>query len=225
MIRKDKGRLPPFVPLFIATLDSRAWGALSHGARSLYVALKRQADHAHNTAYLSTRVAARKLISGRDKVREWFAELEHYGFIVMIAPGHLGSDGMGKAPHWRLTEKGTTRGGYEAPTNDFLKWDGTPFDAKQYRREDHREPPWEKQNPGPDPTARVVVTPRPPLDLGSRPGSGQGGPDPTAIHVQGGGPDHKAITSLTTTRGSNGYTPRSPASNGSHHKRPKRRSR
>jgi hypothetical protein len=32
---KDKGRLSPFVPLLISTLDSPAWKALSHGARSL----------------------------------------------------------------------------------------------------------------------------------------------------------------------------------------------
>jgi len=40
--RRDKGRLPPFVPLLIATLDTPAWRALSHGARSLYVGLKRR---------------------------------------------------------------------------------------------------------------------------------------------------------------------------------------
>ena len=39
---RRKERLPPFVPLLIDTLDQPAWRALSHGARSLYVALKRR---------------------------------------------------------------------------------------------------------------------------------------------------------------------------------------
>lgn len=38
---RHKNRLPPFVPLLIATLDSPAWRAMSHGAHMLYVALKR----------------------------------------------------------------------------------------------------------------------------------------------------------------------------------------
>ena len=54
------------------------------------------------------------------------------------ATGALGADGKGKLPHWRLTEKGQTgkanpQGLFEPPPNDFLKWDGTPFDPKPYR--------------------------------------------------------------------------------------------
>ena len=60
------------------------------------------------TIYLSNRLAARELKASRQKIREWFAELEHYGFIVLAIPGCLGVDGKGKAPHWRLTELGTT---------------------------------------------------------------------------------------------------------------------
>jgi hypothetical protein len=32
MKRKDKGRLPPFVPLLISTIDSPAWRAMSQSA-------------------------------------------------------------------------------------------------------------------------------------------------------------------------------------------------
>jgi hypothetical protein len=39
--RKDKGRLPPFVPLDVEVMSSLAWRATSHGARWLYVHLKR----------------------------------------------------------------------------------------------------------------------------------------------------------------------------------------
>ena len=124
-----------------STLESQAWKVLSDGSQRLYIALKAKADNKHNTAYLSTRDAAaalgRKRGGGR-KIREWYAELEHYGFIVMLSPHCLGTDGKGKAPHWRLTDKGTTRGGYEPPMQEFLKWDGELFDPKPYRAEERR---------------------------------------------------------------------------------------
>ena len=51
MSKHGKNRLPPFVPLLIATIDSRAWQALSHGARSLYVSLRRRVPNGKNKAY------------------------------------------------------------------------------------------------------------------------------------------------------------------------------
>ena len=55
MTKRDKGRLAPFVPLLITTLDSPAWKAMSHGAKSLYVALKRRVPRERNRAYISYR--------------------------------------------------------------------------------------------------------------------------------------------------------------------------
>ena len=128
----------PGVWMPLSTLNSPAWKALSDGAQRLYISLKAEADNAHYAAYLSTRDAATALGRSRgggcEKIREWYAELEHYGFIVMLSPGCLGTDGRGKAPHWKLTDKGTTRGGYEPATQDFLRWDGLVFDPKPYRR-------------------------------------------------------------------------------------------
>jgi hypothetical protein len=41
MSKRERGeRLSPFVPLLKSTLASPAWRAMSHGARSLYAALK-----------------------------------------------------------------------------------------------------------------------------------------------------------------------------------------
>jgi hypothetical protein len=122
-----KNRLPPFVPLLITTLDSRAWKALSHGARSLYVSLRRRVPNGRNKAYLCFRHAEKELRSSRRKIGEWCKELEHYGFVVLAEHGCLGVDGKGKSPHLRLTELGvtskTSAGGlFEPPTNDFLKW-------------------------------------------------------------------------------------------------------
>jgi len=136
--QKDKGRLTQFVPLLHSTLDSPAWRAMSHGARSLYVALKRRVPRDRNRAFLSYRDAQPELKASPRKIREWFKELEHYGFIVLLQGGCLGVDGEGMAPHWRLTEKGATskasaEGVFEPPTNEFLRWDGTLFDPKPYR--------------------------------------------------------------------------------------------
>ena len=39
---RNKGRLPPFVPLLVDTLDTPAWRTMSHGARSLYIAIRRR---------------------------------------------------------------------------------------------------------------------------------------------------------------------------------------
>jgi hypothetical protein len=109
MSRSKHGKIDgQFVPLLHATLDCPAWKATSHGARSLYVALKRRHPRERNTAFISHRTAQKELGASRRKIGEWFAELEHYGFIVMHQHGHLGVDGKGKAPHWRLTELGNT---------------------------------------------------------------------------------------------------------------------
>jgi hypothetical protein len=124
---KRKNRLAPFVPLLIDTIDSPAWRAMSHGAKALFIALKRRYFHTnHNNGriFLSQRLAAKELGSHHNEIARWFRELQHYGFIVMMSPGCLGLEGRGKAPRWRLTELGYMR---ELPTRDFARWNGTPF--------------------------------------------------------------------------------------------------
>jgi hypothetical protein len=124
---RRKYRLPPFVPLLISTIDSPAWRALSHGAKILYVALKRRynvKNHNNGRIFLSQRNAAHELRSHHNEIARWFRELQHYRFIVMTTPGVLGLEGKGKAPRWRLTELGYMR---ELPTRDFMHWDGKRF--------------------------------------------------------------------------------------------------
>jgi hypothetical protein len=63
-------------------LDSPAWRAMSHGARSLYLALRRRYSHNfHNNGkiYLSTRIAAAELGSGCDRVAEVFLSSHKLG--------------------------------------------------------------------------------------------------------------------------------------------------
>ena len=125
--REDKGRLPPFVPLILTTINTSAWKAMSHGARSLYVALRRRySQHLHNNGriYLSQRVAAEEIGSHHNEIARWFRELQFYGYIVMTKGSSLGVSGRGKAPHWRLTELGYMN---ELPTRDFERWNGVKF--------------------------------------------------------------------------------------------------
>jgi hypothetical protein len=124
-------KLAPFVPLLKETLDSRAWKAASHGSRSLYVALKRRYNYKlcnNGRIYLSQRAAAEEIGSSANQITRWFRELQHFRLIVMTSPGGLGLHGKGRAPHWRLTECGYMR---DAPTRDFLKWNGDPFKPEQ----------------------------------------------------------------------------------------------
>ena len=149
MSKKDKGRLPQFVPLLHLTIKTPAWLAMSHGAKALYIALKSHVPNQRNEAFLSHRDAAKEVGSCRRKIAEWFLELEHYGFIVMTQPHALGVEGKGKAPHWRLTEMGCTRrtsadGSSGHPR--MISCDGTVSCSS------------EKQNPGYHGGARVVTT-------------------------------------------------------------------
>jgi hypothetical protein len=223
MSKKDKGRLPPFVPLQLEMMDCQAWRMMSHGAKYLYLALKRRASYAGNRAYLSYRLARQELRAGPQKIKEWFAELQHYGFIELARHGCLGVDGRGKAPHWRLTEKGQAGSAGELPSKAFLRWDGVLFDPKPYRR----ATPWDsgklqKQNP----VSHVANTPlrtsvTPPLATSVTPEK-QG--ETHGVHIeQGNGVTHAANITKLTTRGSpEGFSPSSDTSSvkfGSDHPR------
>jgi hypothetical protein len=120
-----------FVPLLIATIRSPAWRAMSHGAKSLYVALKQRYNSTidnNGKVFLSLRDAAQELQSHRDHIARWYRDLQHYGFVVQVQPGCLGVDGKGKTAHWRLTELAYLG---KPPTRDFLRWDGTPFTGRK----------------------------------------------------------------------------------------------
>jgi hypothetical protein len=132
--RKDKGRLQPFVPADIEMMNSPAWRATSHGARWLYMHLKRRYSFKQKNngrIFLPLRHAVKEMGGTLDSVARWLRELQHYGFIFMTEAGCLGVDGKGKAPHWRLTEfeapGGRNGNTLMLPTKDYLKWGGTKF--------------------------------------------------------------------------------------------------
>ena len=195
--------------MLLDMLDCFAWRVMSHGAKILYVSLKRRSWE--NRAYLSYRDAMRELRASQYKVKEWFAELAHYGFIVMITPGCLGVDGKGKAPHWRLTEKGrtgTVTG--ELPTKEYLRWNGTAFDPKPYR--DRRGPRrWvEKQNPALDGGYTPYWTADTPLYRTGDTQKSESVVDGLNIGGDQGVSDGEHISSLTT--GDSGWHPPSSSS-------------
>ena len=158
--KHKKTRHPPFVMLSKEMLDSAAWRATSHGARSLYVSLKRRYNHDfHNNGriYVSQRQAVAETGSSFNQVVRWFRELQHYGFIEMKAQGSLGFDGRGKATKWRLTEvaymRGTSSAGMEdLPTKDFLRWNGVRF-SKHQTGGDHLKPKTESRYGKPERSA------------------------------------------------------------------------
>jgi hypothetical protein len=138
---KDRGRLPPFVPMLKDTLASPAWRAMSHGARSLYVSLKaRYSSNLHNNGklFLSQRVAAHEIGSSFEQIARWFRELQHFGFISQTKGGSLGLNGKGTAPHWRLTECGYMK---DPPTHDFEKWKGEAFTDVRHKRGSRKQNP------------------------------------------------------------------------------------
>jgi hypothetical protein len=196
MKSRDKGRLPDFVSVVKSTIDAPAWRALSHGARSLYIALRRRYHTLlQGAVYLSTRTAVKELgsHSHRDNVRRWFRELQYYGFIVMVTPGYLGVEGRGRAPRWRLTESPYLG---ERPTRDFDRWDGTPFQQKRSAKHYITR----RQNPGPHVRSTVDHPSGPAVDHPSGPHSSPSGPPVQTIQPRRPGPPVRAITSLTTPR-------------------------
>lgn len=137
--QKEKGRIGGvFVPVLKEMLACKAWLNMNAIARLLYIALKaRYGFEIKNNGriYLSIRMAMKETGFSYNAVRRGFLELEHYGFIVNTARGCLGSDGHGKAPHWRLTELGHKN---EPPTKDYLRWDGVLYEAPKRRSKGSR---------------------------------------------------------------------------------------
>jgi hypothetical protein len=198
---RNKGRIGgPFVPSVKSTMKEPAWRAMSHGARSLYLALKsRYNSRLMNAVYLSTREAEKELgsFSRRESVGRWFRELQYYGFIVLVTPGHLGVEGRGKAPHYRLTEEFHLG---ERPTREFERWNGTKFHRQKspnYYLRQERYRLREKQNPGPSGATTLDRLVGPPVDnIGSK--NGSSGPSGGSIQLNIGVPSGGSITSLTT---------------------------
>jgi hypothetical protein len=206
--RRSKGRINgPFVPMMKATNKTLAWKALSHGARSLYMALRsRYNSTLQNAVYISTREASAELgsHSRRPNVMRWFRELEYYGFTRMVSPAHHGVNGHGKAPHWRLTEEGYLG---KEPTRDFLHWDGVIFheqkSPKHYQTKNRSRGTYDGTT-----LVHAVV----PVSDQAASINGTSGTAGVSICEPTSGTPAESITSLTTPCSDSGLTGWSPAS-------------
>lgn len=115
-----KNKLEQFVPMFIKTMTSPAWRSLPHGARSLYLLMKRLYNRKkQGPVYLSGRFAAKELNAARNTIMTWLGALSTRGFIVKIERGSLGLNGKGKATLYRLTDE-PFKG--KPATREFLRW-------------------------------------------------------------------------------------------------------
>jgi hypothetical protein len=207
--RKEKGKLPPFIALMRDTVNAPAYKILSFGARALFTALQAQFYNNNGRLYLSQRKAGEMLgHKNRNDISNWFAELEHYGFIIQTTGASLGVDGEGKAPHLRLTDRPTRngRGDLDHATQDFLRWDGVVF-------EPHKPPSrcWnarkaaslKKQNPGLHVGTTLACTLVPRVDYTSVPPDEESGTNGESIAASPSGTNGESISRLTTGCGSN----------------------
>jgi hypothetical protein len=183
-------RLPPFVPLFKEILKSPAWRATSFGARALFTALQGRLVKNNGHVYLSQRDAEEELgVKDRNKIANWYRELQHYGLIVQTEGASLGVDSKGKAPHWRLTILPTRKGNGEFvdATKDFLRWDGLLFEphVRPSRKwNSSKQATIKKQNPGRHGATTVDGTSPPWVDGTYRPPDEESGGNvpPISLH-------------------------------------------
>ena len=104
---KDKGRLPPFVPVDREMMRSPAWRATSWRALPVYspqIEMALPVEEQRPALSIAPGRAEEMGRATRDSISRWYRELEYYGFVVKTPEAALGVDGKGKAPHWRLTE-------------------------------------------------------------------------------------------------------------------------
>jgi hypothetical protein len=184
---RNKGRLPPFVPMVKSTMNTPAWRPMSHGARSLYTVLRaRYNTRLQNAVYIAGRAAVKELgsHSHRDYVRRWFRELEYYGFIRMVSLPHHGLNGHGRAAHHRLTEEPYLG---KPPTRDFLNWDGVIF----HEQKSPKDYQIKNRSRGPYVRSTLDQTYGPVSDKPA-PINGTSGPDVGSMCEEGRGPDARS---------------------------------
>ena len=155
---KDKGKLPPFVPLFRHTIKSPAWKVTSVGARATFFELKTNYNtKAQNAVYLASRTGGKQLNASKNSITKWLRELEFYGFIVKVRGAHLGLEGVGKAALYRLTD---CHYAGQAPTYDFQNWTGELFKPAKHMMSEADKERLKRSRPKQNPVP-TVGTPRP----------------------------------------------------------------
>jgi hypothetical protein len=116
-----------FFKSYHETREAPAWKQLPPGARELFYELKKEYHRIQQgPVYLSARLAAERLGCDKASVVRWYAELEHYGFIVKVRAAQIGEKGL--AAHYRLTDEIYLG---EPPSKEFSFWNGTRYVRKK----------------------------------------------------------------------------------------------
>ena len=123
-----------FARLFLVTLQSQAWRALSPYAQRLYpwLLLEWKGPRANNNGHISlpVRQAAKLLCSHTETARRAFLDLQAKGFLVVTRCAALGSAGDARGHEYELTEFGT--GMVPVPRKLFRDWKpGSDFPVKR----------------------------------------------------------------------------------------------
>lgn len=127
-----------FARLFLATMQTRAWRALSPYAQRLYPWLqlewKGPRENNNGKIQFSVRQAAEALDCNPETARKALADLQRKGFIVVTRCAALGTEGEARGHEYELTEFGRRgkQGEREdtAPRRLYLDWKpGKDFDV------------------------------------------------------------------------------------------------
>lgn len=118
----------------LSMMQTPAWRALSMPAQALYVWIKHEWRGAHfnnnGELRLSVRQAAEAMGCNIKTVMRAFQDLQAKGFIIQTQGACLGTEGMGKAPAYELTE--IPAKGVKGPGKQWFKnWsEGHEFPVK-----------------------------------------------------------------------------------------------
>lgn len=122
--KKGRTQYEHFTKVFIRTLKSDAWRAMSPKAQMLHIWLqlewKGPKNNNNGGIKLSYRQAAKRLGLGENTVMKAFHELQAKGFLVVTRLGALGVEGEARGPSYELTDIGLGR---DRPRRLYLQWD------------------------------------------------------------------------------------------------------
>ena len=132
---KGQKRKEPVAAMRLSVMQTPAWRALSATAQSLYVWIKLEWSgpqyDKNGKLRLSVRQAAERMGCAHDTAAKGFRELQAKGFIIQTEAACLGTQGMGKAPAYELTE--VVNGGGRGPGKQwFMNWsEGHDFPVRK----------------------------------------------------------------------------------------------
>ena len=126
-----------YTGLYLSTVNTEAWRAMSPKAHSVYFILKLEwSGPKHNNngkIRLSVRQAAYKCGISINTAAKAFRELQAKGFIMVTQMGSLGVEGEARSPTYDLTEIQLPPGQPNAGRHLFLKWkEGQDFPVTKH---------------------------------------------------------------------------------------------